>query len=73
VPKRSSRRPRTIVEDTGAPVYQPIPFAIKHSVEQSQPQFRAVFTEDQNGFYINGKKFTTDSPPMLTVKTGSYA
>ncbi len=72
VPKRSSRAPRTIVEDRGAPVYQQVPLAIKHSVEQAQPQFTAVFTEDKNGFYINGKKFTMDSPPMLTVQTGSY-
>jgi suppressor of ftsI len=72
VPKRSSRAPRTIVEDTGAPVYQPVPLAIKHSVESSQPQFTAVFTKDKNGFYINGEKFTMDSPPILTVQIGSY-
>ena len=72
VPKRSSRARRTIVEDTGAPVYQPVSLAIKHSVESSQPQLTAVFTEDKNGFYINGEKFTMDSPPMLTVQIGSY-
>jgi len=72
VPQRSSRASRTIVEDTGAPVYQPVPLAIKRSVEQSEPQFTAVFTEDKNGFYINGKKFMMDSPPMLTVQIGSY-
>jgi len=72
VTKRSLRASRTIVEDTGAPVYQPVPLAIQHSVEQSEPQFTAVFTEDKNGFYINGQKFTMDSPPMLTVQTGSY-
>jgi hypothetical protein len=71
VPKRSSRAPRTIVEDTGRPVYQPVPPAVKHSVEQSQPQFTAVFTEDKNGFYINGRKFMMDSPPVLTVQIGS--
>jgi suppressor of ftsI len=72
LPKRSSHVSRTIVEDTGRPVYQPVPLAIKHSVEQSEPQFTAVFTEDKNGFYINGRKFTMDSPPMLTVQIGSY-
>jgi len=72
VPKRSSRASRELVEDTGAPVYQPVPLAIKRSVEQAKPQFTAVFTEDKNGFYINGQKFTMDSPPMLTVQTGSY-
>jgi suppressor of ftsI len=72
VRKRSSRAPRMIVEDTGTPVYQPVRLAIEYSVEQSPPQFTAVFTEDKNGFYINGTKFTMDSPPMLTVQTGSY-
>ena len=72
VPKRSLRAPRTIVSDKGAPVYQPVASAIMHLVEQAQPQFTAVFTEDKNGFYINGKKFTMDSPPMLTVQIGTY-
>ena len=72
VPKRRGRVQRRIVEDTGTPVYQPVPLAIKHSVEQSEPQFTAVFTEDKNGFYINGKKFMMNSPPMLTVQIGSY-
>jgi suppressor of ftsI len=72
VPKRRSRAPRTIVEDRGMPVYQPVPLEVKHSVEQAQPQFTAVFTEDKNGFYINGRKFMMDSPPMLTVQVGSY-
>jgi suppressor of ftsI len=71
-PKHSSRASRTIVEDTGRPVYQPVPLAVAHSVEQSEPQFTTVFTEDKNGFYINGKKFMMDSPPMLTVQIGSY-
>jgi FtsP/CotA-like multicopper oxidase with cupredoxin domain len=72
VPKHSSRVLRTIVKDSGAPVYQQVPLATMHSVEQAQPQFTAVFTEDKDGFYINGKKFAMDSPPMLTVPIGSY-
>jgi suppressor of ftsI len=72
VPRRSSRALRTIVEDRGMAVYQPVPLAVMRSVQEEQPEFTAVFTEDKNGFYINGKKFTMDSPPMLTVQTGSY-
>jgi FtsP/CotA-like multicopper oxidase with cupredoxin domain len=72
VPRHDSHAPRTMVEDTGAPVYEPVPLVITRSVEQAKPQFTAVFTEDKNGFYINGKKFMMDSPPMLTVQTGSY-
>ena len=73
VPKHSSRVPRTIVEDTGRPVYQAVPLAIKHSVEQSEPQFTAVFTEDKNGFLHQRPKIHYEIfPPMLTVQTGSY-
>ena len=72
VTKNSSQASRTIVEDTVRPVYQPVPLTVAHSVEQSEPQFTTVFTEDKKGFYINGKKFMMDSPPMLTVQIGSY-
>jgi suppressor of ftsI len=72
VPKRTGSELQTIVSNTGAPVYQPVPLPIKRSVERAHPQFTAVFTEDKNGFYINGKAFMMDSPPMLTVQTGSY-
>ncbi len=72
VPKHSSRARWTVVKDSGAPVYQKVAVATMHSVEQAQPEFTAVFTEDKEGFYINGKKFAMDSPPMLTVQIGSY-
>lgn len=72
VPRRGSAAPRTMVPDSGAPVYEPVFTAITHSVEVAEPQFTAVFTEDKNGFYINSKKFDMDSPPMLTVDIGSY-
>jgi FtsP/CotA-like multicopper oxidase with cupredoxin domain len=72
VPPRGPRTPRTMATDAGAPVYERIPKALTNSVEAGDPQFAAVFTEDKNGFYINGKKFEMDSPPMLTVDIGSY-
>ncbi|PYX66197.1 MAG: hypothetical protein DMG78_29075 [Acidobacteria bacterium] len=31
-----------------------------------------TFTEDKNGFYINGKKFTPDDAPMVRAKVGSF-
>jgi FtsP/CotA-like multicopper oxidase with cupredoxin domain len=39
--------------------------------EQRAPDFVATFTEDKNGFYINGKKFQPDADPMLRVKIGT--
>ena len=40
--------------------------------EKSPPQFVVTFTEDKNGFYINGEKFTPDADPMLHVKVGTF-
>jgi suppressor of ftsI len=40
--------------------------------EKMPPQFIVTFTEDKNGFYINGEKFTPDAAPMIRVKIGSY-
>jgi suppressor of ftsI len=39
--------------------------------EKSPPQFVVTFTEDKNGFYINGEKFAADAAPMLRVKIGT--
>jgi suppressor of ftsI len=72
VPRSDRGGLRTMVQDSGTPVYESIPAAAIHSAEEAEPQFTAVFTEDKGGFYINGKKFAMDSPPMLTVDIGSY-
>jgi FtsP/CotA-like multicopper oxidase with cupredoxin domain len=55
----------------GAPVYATFPPTVLKRVEASEPQFVVNFTEDKQGFYINGKKFEMDSGPMLTVDVGS--
>jgi suppressor of ftsI len=30
------------------------------------------FTEDKNGFYINGEKFTPDAAPMVRARVGTF-
>jgi suppressor of ftsI len=40
--------------------------------EKTPPRFTVIFTEDKNGFYINGEKYTPDSAPMVRAKVGSY-
>ena len=40
--------------------------------ERTPPRFSVIFTEDKNGFYINGEKFAPDAPPMVRAKVGSY-
>ena len=40
--------------------------------QKAPPRFIVTFTEDKNGFYINGEKFAPDSAPMVRAKVGSY-
>jgi suppressor of ftsI len=56
----------------GTAVHQVLPAATVAHVEAADPQFTVVFTEDKAGFYINDKKFSPTSGPMITVKTGHY-
>jgi suppressor of ftsI len=67
VDSSSHRVPTT----SGAPVYKELSRRQFEKIEASQPDFTVVFTEDKNGFYINGKKFSMDSDPMLKVRIGS--
>lgn len=55
----------------GAPVYATFSDANLKQVETSEPQFVVNFTEDKQGFYINGQKFEMTDGPMLTVDVGS--
>jgi FtsP/CotA-like multicopper oxidase with cupredoxin domain len=55
----------------GAPVYANFSRAVLRGVEASEPQFVVNFTEDKQGFYINGQKFEMTDGPMLTVDVGS--
>jgi len=40
--------------------------------ESSQPDFTVVFTEDENGFYINDKKYEPSAAPMTRARVGTY-
>jgi suppressor of ftsI len=39
---------------------------------KTAPDFTVIFTEDKNGFYINGRRFTLDASPMTSVSVGKY-
>ncbi len=41
-------------------------------VENERPGFVVKFTEDKQGFYINGKKYGPNDPPMTVVSIGRY-
>ena len=43
-----------------------------HAYEDSKPDFIVTFTEDKNGFYVNGKKYEPDAAPMTRARVGTY-
>jgi FtsP/CotA-like multicopper oxidase with cupredoxin domain len=42
------------------------------SLKKTAPDFTVTFTEDKNGFYINGRKFEPYASPMTSVRVGTY-
>ena len=69
--RRSSQLFKTQSATGGAPVYITFSQEDLKRVESSEPQFVVTFTEDKQGFYINGQKFEMNSGPMLTVDVGA--
>jgi FtsP/CotA-like multicopper oxidase with cupredoxin domain len=55
--------------DERRPVYKPIDV---EPLQKTLPDFTVTFTEDKNGFYINGRKFAMDASPMTTARVGTY-
>src|SRR5207237_373775 len=55
----------------GTPVFATFSPTVLKRVEASEPEFVVTFTEDKQGFYINGQKFEMTSGPMLTVDIGA--
>lgn len=62
-----SDQPRMV--DKNPPAYNQIDL---EKLTQSAPDFTVTFTEDKNGFYINGSKFVADAQPMTTARVGTY-
>jgi FtsP/CotA-like multicopper oxidase with cupredoxin domain len=52
-------------------VYRVLPRHAIQKLESTKPDFVVSFTEDKNGFYINGHKFSMQDAPMLRVRVGS--
>ena len=51
------------------PIYKPVDV---EPLKKTAPDFIVTFTEDKNGFYINGRKFATDASPMTSARVGTY-
>lgn len=62
-----SKQARVI--DERPPVYKPVDV---EPLKKTAPDFVVTFTEDKNGFYINGRKFALDGSPMTAVRVGTY-
>lgn len=57
------------ISHNGPPVHNAIDVK---KLEQSPLDFTVTFTEDKNGFYINGRRFAADENPMVTARVGTY-
>jgi len=55
--------------DDRPPVYNPMDV---EPLKKTAPDFTVTFTEDKNGFYINGRKFAADASPMTSARVGTY-
>jgi suppressor of ftsI len=69
VPQSAGRSARRVVKSSLKPEFKPVDVFAE---EKTAPRFTVVFTEDKNGFYINGEKFTLDAAPMVRAKVGSF-
>jgi suppressor of ftsI len=69
VPRSGADSTRKIVDSSLKPVLKARDLTAE---ENAPPRFIATFTEDKNGFYINGEKFAPGAAPMLRVKVGSF-
>jgi FtsP/CotA-like multicopper oxidase with cupredoxin domain len=70
VPERAGGAPHRIpVVDVRPATYRVIDL---DKVKAADPHFVMVFSEDKNGFYINGQKYAPDGGPMVRAKVGEY-
>jgi suppressor of ftsI len=70
-PANDSEPTHRIPVTTDQPVYREPSQQEIAKLKASPPDFTVTFTEDKNGFYINGQKFAMTDTPMLRVKVGS--
>jgi suppressor of ftsI len=55
--------------DGRPPLYKPVDV---EPLKTAAPNFTVTFTEDKNGFYINGRKYAPDASPMTGARIGTY-
>ena len=67
--KADSISRRAHASDHRPPIFKPIDV---EPLKKTRPDFIVTFTEDKNGFYINGRKFSPDASPMTSVRVGAF-
>ncbi len=63
---------RTVSASVQTPLFVRVSDATLTSLEKAAPDFTVTFTEDKEGFYINGKRFGLKDAPMTRVRVGAY-
>jgi suppressor of ftsI len=53
------------------PLFTPVSDTTLASLEKTTPDFMVTFTEDKQGFYINGKRYGPEDAPMMRVRVGA--
>jgi suppressor of ftsI len=69
VPRPAAESTPTISESSLKAAFTVLNLAAE---QKATPRFTVRFTEDKNGFYINGEKFTPDAAPMVRAQIGTY-
>ena len=63
-------RTRTVEESPSLVGHDKVGRVLVRELEASKADFTVTFTEDKNGFYINGRKFSMQDEPLLRVRVG---
>jgi len=68
-PNSAARHLVSHARDKRPPIYKPVNL---EALKKAAPDFTVTFTEDKQGFYINGQKYSPDADPMTTARVGTY-
>jgi FtsP/CotA-like multicopper oxidase with cupredoxin domain len=63
------RREHANAVDDRPPIYKSTDI---EQLKKTALDFTVTFTEDKNGFYINGRKYAVDATPMTSARVGTY-
>ena len=61
---------RSVLESTGLRAHDKVGKTLIRELETGEPDFTVTFTEDKNGFYINGRKFAMQDDPLVRARVG---